>query len=115
MSRDARIRDFLSSLDWGTLEWGARSDLANACGISNASVYKWENGLTTPRQRYWAEIEKVFGLEIGAIAEAAGLIDQAERDVELDLLKARVSRLTRSASEIARELDDIASLLDRVS
>ncbi len=115
MSRDARIRDFLSSLDWGTLEWGARSDLANACGISNASVYKWENGLTTPRKRYWSEIEKVFGLELGAIAEAAGLIDSSERDAELELLKGRVSRLTRDVGDVARELHDIAALLERVS
>lgn len=35
----------------------SQGELAEACGVTTASVQQWEYGLTTPRQNKWPKIE----------------------------------------------------------
>lgn len=84
-------------------------ELAEAVGVSQATVSFWCNGTKIPRPNKILDIANVFGIELNDLVEDRGpaRIDQAKQE----LFEKRKTLFDLSAKATARDLDVTISLI----
>lgn len=85
--------------------------IAQALGVSVATVNKWSKGHTVPEAFRWPEVERLLGLDEGALATAAGIrrpVDHADEIAEIR------TELQRQGAEIANLAQRMTALADLV-
>ncbi len=74
---------------------GAATHLAEATGVSNATITKWRRGDHRPEEEKWAQIEEALDLSAGDIARAAGLqVGRDHVDERIEALAGQVREMT---------------------
>jgi DNA-binding transcriptional regulator YdaS (Cro superfamily) len=107
MSDSEAIKDYLAKQSWQALPRGTMNALADRCGVSHASVYKWSQGHTAPKSHHWGAIEETLGLEPRTLADLAGISSVEFTSAKRKSLLAQVNHARR---EMARAQEALANL-----
>lgn len=97
------LTTYLADLPWQTQPRGTMSQLARTCGVAEATVYKWQKGMTAPSSQYWGHIETLFDLKPGTIAQLAAASPA-------ELTRSQRQALADTATTIEREAQRLAAL-----
>ena len=110
-SANPELTAYISELPWKAQPRGTMSELARKCGVAEATVYKWQMGMTAPSSRYWGHIEATFDLPPGTIAEKATAtpaeLSRAQRQNLIDMAndaEQQARRLTETIGELRRQI-----------
>ena len=107
MNDNDELKDFLGKQSWQALPRGSMNALADRCGVSHASVYKWSQGHTAPKSQYWGAIEETLGLPPRTLADLAGISSVEFTSAKRKALLAQVAHAQR---EMARAMEALANL-----
>lgn len=107
MSDNEAIKEYLGRQSWQALPRGSMNALADRCGVSHASVYKWSKGHTAPKSQYWSAIEEVLGLEPRTLADMAGI---SSIEMTSAKRKALLQHVAHAQRELARAHEALANL-----
>lgn len=94
----------------------SQGELAEALGVTQQTVSKWESGKAVPSKRTLGKLEQILGLRSGDLFVAAGWLEAAPPPNQTKVVPLATdynSRIARMPKSIQRTIDDIIAAEER--
>ena len=76
---------------------GTQAEMADACGVTEATVSRWVNGKVAPHSSQWTKIEAFLDVPAGTVREIV-------KDTSRQTLEDRIDELTELTRNLADEI-----------